>query len=158
MMWSDDYFSAPALRPEIINPPRLNINLGHDSKNFYNCFSYEDTQHNMVPNLAPQTSATIAGPLPPLTRSATLPVNPRHNATDRSLLTPEDAIYQGSPPRKQSVAVNRLPKDIRVANGSNGEARASRRRLKDRNRSGSRRPKTTWKKLLWVKQSCEIFH
>jgi phosphatidylinositol glycan class C protein len=117
-----------------------------------------DVQHIMVPNQAPPTSTTTTGPLPPLTRSTTLPLPPvtaRSVATDRSLLTPEDAIYQGSPPRKQSAALQKLPKDLRMTNGVNGDAaRLPRRgRHKDRNRSGSRR-KGTWKKLLWVKQSC----
>lgn len=117
-----------------------------------------DAQHIMVPNQAPPTSTTITGPLPPLTRSTTLPpATTRSVATDRSLLTPEDAIYQGSPPRKQSAAVQKLQKDLRMTNGVNGDAaRPTRRgRHKDRNRSGSRRRKGTWRKLLWVKQSCE---
>lgn len=116
-----------------------------------------DAQRIMVPNQAPPTSTIRTGPLPPLTRSTTLPANVRSVATDRSLLTPEDAIYQGSPPRKQSSAVNKLQKDLRMTNGVNGDAaRLPRRgRHKDRNRSGSRRRKGTWKKLLWVKQSCK---
>jgi phosphatidylinositol glycan class C protein len=111
----------------------------------------------MVPNLAPQTSATISGPFPPLTRSTTLPV---HGTTDRSLLAPEDAIYQASPPRKQSAAVNKLQKDLRMTNGTNEDTPrlpSRGRRNKERNRSGSRRRKGTWKKLLWVKQSCEVY-
>src|SRR5271168_36629 len=113
----------------------------------------------MVPNQAPPTSATNSSPVPPLTRAATLPANvPRTIAADRSLLTPEDAIYQTSPPRKQSATVNKLEKDLRMTNGVNGDAaRLPRRgRHKERNRSGSRRRKGTWKKLLWVKQSCEF--
>jgi phosphatidylinositol glycan class C protein len=111
----------------------------------------------MVPNQALLTSNTIIGPLPPLTRSTTLPATVRSVATDRSLLTPEDAIYQGSPPRKQSAAVNKLQKDMLMTNGANGDAaRLPRRgRNKGRNRSGSRMRKGTWKKLLWVKQSCK---
>ena len=108
----------------------------------------------MVPNLAPQSSATV---LPPLTRATTLPGNVRSVATDRSLLAPEDAIYQGSPPKRQSGAVNTLQKNLRMTNGTNGDAaRLHRpRRPKEENRSGSRRRKGTWKKLLWVKQSCK---
>jgi hypothetical protein len=124
--------------------------------------SYDDAQHIMVPNQAPPTSATITFPLLPLTQSTTVSAsNIRSVATDRSLLTPEDAIYQGSPPRKQSAAAadtaNKLQKDLRMTNGASGDAaRLPRRgRHKDRNRSGSRRRKGTWKKLLWVKQSCE---
>jgi hypothetical protein len=114
----------------------------------------------MVPNQAPPTSATITEPLPPLTRSSTLPAySGRPIATDRTLLAPEDAIYQGSPPRKQSAAVVKLEKDLRMTNGENGSTvrLAGRGRHKDRTRSGSRRRKGTWKKLLWVKQSCQFY-
>ncbi|KAH6672101.1 phosphatidylinositol N-acetylglucosaminyltransferase-domain-containing protein [Halenospora varia] len=109
----------------------------------------------MVPNQAPPTSATTTAVFPPLTRGINLPSNlPRGGATDHRLLAPEDAIYQGSPPRKQSAAVNTLQKNLRMANGTNGDALLPRRgRSKSRNRSSSRRRKGTWKKLLWVKQS-----
>ncbi|KAN0105966.1 GPI2 domain containing protein [Hyaloscypha variabilis] len=109
----------------------------------------------MVPNPAPPPSATITEPLPPLTRSTTLPLySYRPITTDRTLLAPEDAIYNGSPPRKQSPAVAKLAKDLRMTSATNGTTRASgRTRHKDRTRSGSRRRKGTWKKLLWVKQS-----
>jgi phosphatidylinositol glycan class C protein len=111
----------------------------------------------MVPNQAPPISATITEPLPPLTRSTTLPAyTPRTIATDRSHLAPEDAIYHGSPPRRQSEAVNGLQNELRMTNAPNGDAARLPRRHRDRNRSGSRRPrKGTWKKLLWVKQSCK---
>src|ERR1700733_13683840 len=97
----------------------------------------------MVPNQAPPVSATINGPYPELTRATTLPTNVRNIRTDRSLLAPEDAIYQGSPPRRQSAAVNKPQKDLRMTNGVNGDAsRVPRRgRHKDRNRSGSNRRK-----------------
>ncbi len=114
--------------------------------------SYDDAEHNMVPNQAPPTSATIIGPMPPLMRSTILPANAQSVVTDHSLLTPEDAIYQGSPPRRPSAAVQKLQKDLRMTNGE--AVRQPRREHKDRDRSGSRR-KATWKKLLWVKQSCE---
>lgn len=104
--------------------------------------------HNMVPNQAPPTSTTVTESIPPLTRSTTLPTYaPRPVATDRSLLTPEDAIYQGSPPRR--LTESRLP------NGPNVAARIPRDRRTVRNRSASRRRKGVWKKLLWVKQSCK---
>ena len=117
--------------------------------------SYEDALHDMAPTQAP-ISTSPKSTLPPLTRSTTLPAAPRTVATDRTLLAPEDAIYQGSPPRKQSAAVNKLQKELRMTNGENGEAsRPPRRgRHKDRNRSASRRGKRVWSKLLWVKQSC----
>ena len=112
----------------------------------------------MVPNQAPHVAATVNGKFPALVRAATLPANVRNVAPDRSLLAPEDAIYQGSPPRRLSPAVNRLQKDLRMTSGLNGDASRLPRpgRHKDRNRSGSRRRKGTWKKLLWVKQSCEL--
>lgn len=115
----------------------------------------------MVPNPAFQPPIDINGSLPPLKRSTTLPAPAtlQLNAPSRSLLAPEDAIYQSSPPRKQSAAVNKLQKDLRMTNGTNGDIPRlpSRvRRHKDRNRSGSRRRKGTWKKLLWVKQSCKV--
>lgn len=113
----------------------------------------------MVPKQAPPPSATTTTtqPFPPLTRSTTLPAyNLQSIATDRTLLAPEDAIHQGSPPRKQSAAVNKL-KELRMTNGLTGDLRLSRRgRHGDRTRSASRRKKGTWKKLLWVKQSCKL--
>ena len=118
----------------------------------------------MVPNQAPPTSTTVLDPvsdsLPRLTRITSLPAPVRPVATDRSLLTPEDAIYQGSPPRKHSAAVSKLQKELSLTNGVSADAiRSSRRaRHKDRNRSTSRRRKGTWKKLLWVKQSCKASH
>ena len=141
--------------PKII--PRGCWNLTRHHHNRISASIHVDAQCIMVLNQAPPTSTTITGPLPPLTRSTTLPTNVRSVATDRSLLTPEDAIYQGSPPRKQSSAVNKLQKELRMTNGVNGDIpRLPRReRHKDRNRSGSRRRKGTWKKLLWVKQSCK---
>merc|ERR1711939_443152 len=110
----------------------------------------------MVPKQAPPPSATTTTtqPFPPLTRSTTLPAyNLQSIATDRTLLAPEDAIHQGSPPCKQSAAVNKL-KELRMTNGLTGDLRLSRRgRHGDRTISASRRKKGTWKKLLWVKQS-----
>lgn len=119
-----------------------------------------DTQRNMVPNQVLPTPMAITGPAPPLTRNTTLPSKVQSLTTDHSLLTPEDAIYQGSPPRKQSAAVNKLQKDLRMTNGTDSAIGAAgrlpgRSRHKDTNRSGSRRRKGTWKKLLWVKQSCK---
>lgn len=99
-------------------------------------------------------SASIKSPFPPLTRSTTLPVHlPADVAPNRALLAPEDAIYQGSPPRKQSMGGVSI-KDLRMTNGSNADVRPRRGRQGE-HRSGSRRKKGAWKKLLWVKQSCE---
>ncbi|KAI9050580.1 hypothetical protein LZ554_005741 [Drepanopeziza brunnea f. sp. 'monogermtubi'] len=106
------------------------------------------------PPLPPPPPVTIENPFPPLTRNSSLPVYaPQITATGRSLLAPEDAIYQSSPPRKQSAAVGKV-KDLRMTNGLNADLRVPRRgRNSDRARSGSRRKRATWKKLLWVKQS-----
>ncbi|KAM0135631.1 hypothetical protein ACHAO1_004985 [Botrytis cinerea] len=97
----------------------------------------------MVPPLAPQSA-------PPLNRSSTAPniTSARTVPYERSHLAPEDAISQASPPRRSSAAVNQL----RMTNGDAGRLR-SRGRHADRTKSSTRRRKTTWKKLLWVKQS-----
>lgn len=101
----------------------------------------------MVPPLAPQS-------VPPLNRSSTVPNIPSSRTTphERSHLAPEDAIFQASPPRRQSTAVNQL----RMTNGDAGRLR-SRGRHTERTKSSNRRRKATWKKLLWVKQSCILY-
>lgn len=117
--------------------------------------SYDDTEHSMVPSLAPTISAISDEPLSPLTTSVKVPsTSTRGVASDRSLLAPEDAFYQGSPPRKQAVAANKIQKDLRMTNGDSPNL-SRRGRRKDGHRSSSRRRKGAWKKLLWVKQSCE---
>jgi phosphatidylinositol glycan class C protein len=119
----------------------------------------------MVPSQAPSISTTTTTKYPPaptLTRSTTLSTHAPQAAPNRTLLAPEDAIYQGSPPRKQSPVVKKLQHDLRMTNGSNGlEGNASglqRGRGKSRNRSGSRKRKVKWSKLLWLKQSCKDKH
>ncbi|RDL31349.1 Uncharacterized protein BP5553_09558 [Venustampulla echinocandica] len=115
----------------------------------------------MVPTQAPLTSssATTTATLAPLTGSttlSTLTAHPRSVATDRTLLAPEDAIYQQSPPRKPPSAVNRLQneKALCMTSGMNGDIAVPKRgRHKSRTGSGSRRRKGSWKRLLWVKQS-----
>lgn len=116
----------------------------------------------MVPSQAPPSPVLITQPaLPPLTRGTTLPTIPKNGsyATDRSLLAPEDAIYlASSPPRKQSAGVDKLQKDLRKTNGTIEDViRGRGERHKHRNASSSRRRKATWRKLLWVKQSCKAF-
>ncbi len=83
------------------------------------------------------------------------PVLNRHlTPSDPSRLAPEDA-FTNSPPRKEW---RQSPSATEQGNGSVSVARvtsdARRKREKARDRSGSRRRKGTWKKLLWVKQSC----
>jgi len=112
-----------------------------------------------MPTQASQPSTTIIEPVLELKRSTTLPTTvPTPLGTGRSLLAPEDAIYQGSPPRRQSAAVNRIQKDLRMTSGTAGNARLpSRGRThKEGGQSGSRRRNRVWKKLLWVKQSCKF--
>lgn len=69
-------------------------------------------------------------PFPTLDRSATF------NAFDRSHLSPDDAFT--SPPRRLY---------------GSGDGLVDRM---DGERSRSRRRKRAWKKLMWVKQSCEF--
>lgn len=81
-----------------------------------------------------------------------IPALPPKPFTDPSRLAPGDAYFAQSPPR--------LPGDVRTytrpINGTvdvdNSNPSGRRRREKDRGRSGSRRGKGVWKKLLWVKQ------
>jgi hypothetical protein len=78
----------------------------------------------------------------------------KSSIADPSRLAPEDAFYALSPPRR-----GRAPSPLGLgANGSTGRSgEARRKRNKERGRSGSRRRKGAWKKLLWVKQSCMCF-
>ena len=110
----------------------------------------------MAPDQAPLSTTHLSASAPPFTRSNTVPVVPQYrtNAPDRNHLAPEDAIYAYSPPRRQSPAVSKVQRDLR-GNPIDGGGRGTRRgRYKDRTQGGSRR-KGTWKKLLWVKQSCK---
>lgn len=103
--------------------------------------------------------------LPPLARSITAPTNFQQSAAaaaaasststsslhqgrpDPSHLAPEDAFHAASPPRRlnafeSSGSRDHIPRHLYRKDG--GSRSRSRRRRK--------RP---WKKLLWVKQSCE---
>lgn len=78
--------------------------------------------------------------------------------SDPSRLAPEDAFFAHSPHRRLG---ERIPDGQIEINGGDrvlGVTRTSptsrRRREKERGRSGSRRRKGAWKKLLWVKQNC----
>ena len=108
----------------------------------------------MVPTKA-HISSIITESLPPLTQSTSLPAEiNRLTSPDRNLLTPDDAFLQSSPPGKETA---RLQKELRMTSGVNGDVNRPRiRRPKDGDRSRSRRRKGAWKKLLWVKQSCEL--
>ncbi|KAF2146294.1 uncharacterized protein K452DRAFT_108670 [Aplosporella prunicola CBS 121167] len=108
----------------------------------------------------PTASTTATQPyalnsLPP-TLSSTLHSPP----SDPSRLAPEDAFYAHSPPRRQRAhsplgmngavdGVDALPVQGRLLAG----IETRRKRERERGRSGSRRRKGAWKKLLWVKQA-----
>ena len=83
------------------------------------------------------------------------PPIPQRPFSDPNRLAPEDAFYTHSSPRRQRHNDQYLALDGEVAGDSTsvrsiGSTR--RKRGKDRGRSGSRRGKGVWKKLLWVKQ------
>ena len=110
----------------------------------------------MAPPSGLQQSAistdSLDAPFPALARSSTLPTTfQQARRTDPSHLAPEDAFYAASPPRRLSAFDN-------GDNGSGTEMRSRRLRHKidGESRSRSRRRKRTWKKLLWVKQSCQF--
>ncbi|KAK4539352.1 hypothetical protein LTR36_011009 [Oleoguttula mirabilis] len=78
----------------------------------------------------------------------------RDHSHSHSHLRPEDAIPANSPPRKVQRKSSPLGRSDTVTAATathTSDARA--RKDQRRGRSGSRRRKGTWKKLLWVKQS-----
>lgn len=84
------------------------------------------------------------------------PPIPNRPFSDPNLLAPEDAFYPHSPPRQQrqadhSTALDGNPTAVELE-GLRGGGQPRTRRGKSRGRSGSRRGKGVWKKLLWVKQ------
>ncbi len=84
------------------------------------------------------------------------PPIPHRPFSDPNHLAPEDAFYANSPPRRQ-LPVDRYGTLDSISNVTDGPSirpagSTRRRRGKDRGRSGSRRGKGVWKKLLWVKQ------
>jgi phosphatidylinositol glycan class C protein len=84
------------------------------------------------------------------------PPVPQRPFSDPNHLAPEDAFYAHSSPRRQRQIDDflSLNDDTVTADslGVKATRLARRRRGKDRGRSGSRRGKNVWKKLLWVKQ------
>lgn len=88
--------------------------------------------------------------------AARKPPVPHRPFSDPNRLAPEDAFYAHSPPRRPRPAVLYPGLDGDAMSAEIPSLRASansrRRRGKDRGRSGSRRGKGVWKKLLWVKQ------
>ena len=91
----------------------------------------------------------------------TKPPIPHRPFSDPNRLAPEDAFYTHSPPGRQIptdryVSLDNVP-GITDGLGVRPVASTRRRRGKDRGRSGSRRGRGVWKKLLWVKQKdCEL--
>lgn len=84
---------------------------------------------------------------------------PPHQAfPDPNHLAPEDAFLAQSLARKQHDGSAHARSNGSIINGELANARAGksarRPRDKERGRSGSRRRKGVWKKLLWVKQPC----
>ncbi|KAF2489051.1 GPI2-domain-containing protein [Lophium mytilinum] len=75
----------------------------------------------------------------------------RTGAPDPSRLAPEDAFFATSPPRRVR---QHSPLGLGASSGSSvrGMTEARRQREKERGRSGSRRRKRHWNKLLWFKQ------
>ncbi|KAL8821094.1 MAG: hypothetical protein Q9223_000819 [Gallowayella weberi] len=86
---------------------------------------------------------------PSLLNRPTLPPKPY---SDTTRLAPEDAFFTRSPPPPRVEA----KADQRVINNApttiHETVSGRKKREKDRGRSGSRRGKGEWKKLLWVKQ------
>ena len=82
--------------------------------------------------------------------------------SDPNRLAPEDAFFAHSPPRRhREISLDGVSATTVVGErlgASRGGVSARRRREKERGRSGSRRRKGTWKKLLWVKQNCKSCH
>lgn len=102
---------------------------------------------------------------PPMPASSTLTVSQntssrqllqhRPTTSDPSRLAPEDAFYAHSPPRRVR---QHSPLGLGASDGSSVRALTDprRKRDKERGRSGSRRKKGQWKKLLWFKQPCTL--
>ena len=98
--------------------------------------------------VASETSYNDSGRLPPLEHRPFL---------DPSRLAPEDAFFAHSPPRWQQERTVNGTTDTHTLKSDVARAGLGtrRRRDKDRGRSGSRRRKGAWKKILWIKQSCK---
>jgi phosphatidylinositol glycan class C protein len=76
---------------------------------------------------------------------------------DPSRLAPEDAYYANSPPRRQRDRSETTGAQILGVDGVVPDSVLIRqRREKEGRRSGSRKRKGAWKKLLWVRQSCTV--
>lgn len=111
----------------------------------------------------PNTSC-LTPPMPPASSTLTVSqktssrqlLQHRPTTSDPSRLAPEDAFYAHSPPRR---ARQHSPLGLGASDGSSVRALTDprRKRDKERGRSGSRRKKGQWKKLLWFKQPCTLY-
>ena len=106
-------------------------------------------------NSSKSTSTDIRNPF------ATAPPLEHRPFSDPNRLAPEDA-FAHSPPRQQCDRMGNGSIDGSIANGDLAVARAGGvprvKREKERGRSGSRKNKLGWKKLLWVKHpGCMTF-
>ncbi|KAI9715852.1 MAG: hypothetical protein M1812_005672 [Candelaria pacifica] len=99
----------------------------------------------------------------PVAPSTVSPPEWRHQSgsSDPNRLAPEDAFFAHSPPRRRRPVeeigsasdTHDGHKDAAVNGPQDRTARGNRRRRdRERGRSGSRRRKGVWKKILWVKQ------
>ena len=117
---------------------------------------YDGASRSMTP-----TQPSPASPLI-LYGTEKKPPLPQRPFSDPTYLAPEDAFYAHSPPRRQRQPENftGLYGDVPPADGTSLKSAGSarRRRAKERGRSGSRRGKGVWKKLLWVKQKDCLWH
>ena len=89
--------------------------------------------------------------------SSRLPPLDHRPFSDPSRLAPEDAFFAHSPPRWQQERTVNGKTDAHTLKADVARAGIGTRRRhdKDRGRSGSRRRKGVWKKILWIKQSCK---
>ena len=89
------------------------------------------------------------------------PPVPHRPFSDPNHLAPEDAFYPHLPPRRQQPVEQYSELDGDAVTTSipsvRGGATTRRKRGRDRPRSGNRRGKKVWKKLLWVKQKDCMF-
>ena len=92
--------------------------------------------------------------------TANKPPIPQRPFANSSLLSPDAAFYaHSSPNNQQSQQVGHYSQELQdTVNGETPSLRSGgRSRKRARGRSGSRRRKGVWKKLLWVKQKdCEL--
>ncbi|KAL8660358.1 MAG: hypothetical protein Q9202_006629 [Teloschistes flavicans] len=83
---------------------------------------------------------------------STRPALPPKPFSESRRLAPEDAIFSNTPIRAQRDLKAYVRNNTGTIDADRPVVPAPRRREKDRGRSGSRRGKAEWKKLLWVKQ------